>query len=119
MHNHHKPLIDALFECVNACEHCALESYSEQPLETNIHRLLLNRDCADLCTLTARFVARGSAYSQYLLAQCADVCRAYSKVCEESWAGMKHCQNCCVDACRRCEQACRAALMESVSPTAA
>ena len=63
----------------------------------------LNRDCADICALTTRFVARGSEHAQHLLTECAEICKAYGDECEQHAAHMEHyCE--CVEACRRCEQ---------------
>ena len=67
----------------------------------------LDRDCANICALTARLVARGSAHGQRLLRECAEVCKA----CGDECAKHAHRQRgqACADACRRWEEACRAA----------
>ena len=68
----------------------------------------LDRDCADICALTARYVARGSDHAKHLLSLCADICKACGDECAKH-THMQHCQE-CADACRRCEEACRAGM---------
>ena len=74
-----------------------------------VHCISLDRDCADICALLARFVARGSEHAPHLLKECAEICKACGDECEQHAAHMAHCKE-CAEACRRCEQACRAGL---------
>ena len=109
MHTENQRLLDALNACLAACEHCATAFLKEQDVKMMVRCIQLDRDCADLCALAARFVARGSAHVKPLLTLCAEICKACGDECAQH-THVRHCQE-CADACRRCEQACR----ESVS----
>jgi hypothetical protein len=103
-------LLDALNSCVAIREGCTASCQHEQDGSAAVSRSALDRDTADLCALTARFVARDSASAPPLLALCADMCRAYAtEAGAHNGLPASHCQQ-CISAWQRCEQACRAAL---------
>lgn len=104
-----QPLLDALNACLAACEHCATACLQEEDVKRMVGCIRLDRDCADLCALTARLVARGSEQAQAVLRVCADLCQACAQECEQHAAHMDHCRE-CAEACRRCEQACQTAM---------
>ena len=106
MHAQNQSLLDALNACIASCEHCATACLSEQDVQMMARCISLDRDCADICALTARFLARGSEHAQHLLRECAEICKACGDECEKHGAHMQHCKE-CAEACRRCEQACR------------
>lgn len=103
-----KSLLDALNDCIAACEHCASACLSEQDAKMMVGCIRLDCDCADICTITARLVTWGSAYAAALLRECAEICAACAAECGKH-AHMAHCKECAA-ACLRCEQACRAGL---------
>jgi hypothetical protein len=106
MHQQNQTLLDALNACIAACEHCATACLQEQDVQMMARCISLDRDCADVCALTARLVARGSEHAAHLLRECAEICRLCAEECEKHGAHSQHCQE-CAEACRRCEQACR------------
>ena len=97
-------LLESLMKCIAACERCA-DACLEDPGREHIGVLRLDRDCADSCTITARFVGRGSAYAQDLLMLCMTVCEACEQECskhhEEQFRE-------CAAACRQCRLNCEA-----------
>ncbi|HPF89556.1 MAG TPA: four-helix bundle copper-binding protein [Flavobacteriales bacterium] len=103
----HDDLIQRLNECIAACEHCADACLDETDPARMARCMRLDRDCADLCTLVLRFLARGSEHVNGLLVQCVMVCRA----CEQECAQHKnaHCQA-CARACLACHTACEEAI---------
>ncbi|UYZ64885.1 four-helix bundle copper-binding protein [Hymenobacter weizhouensis] len=105
MHQQHQQLLQALNECIAACEHCATACLQEDDVKMMVRCISLDRDCADICALTARFLARGSEHAQHLLRECAEICRACGQECEQHAAHAEHCRM-CAEACRRCEEAC-------------
>ena len=107
MHQQHQALLQALNACVAACEHCISSCLQEDDVQMMVRCISLDRDCADICALTARFVARGSAHAEHLLRACADMCHACYEECRQHQD--EHCQQ-CAEACRRCEEACRQGL---------
>ncbi len=62
-----------------------------------------DRDCADICRLTAAFLARGSVHGKHLLRECIEICRACGEECAKHHHD--HCQQ-CAEACFRCAEAC-------------
>ncbi|MFB9865300.1 four-helix bundle copper-binding protein [Rufibacter immobilis] len=105
MHNsQNRPVIDALQECILACEHCASACLQEEHVKMMARCIQLDRDCADICRLTATLLARGSVHGKHLLRECIEVCEACAAECAQH--DHDHCQA-CAEACRRCAEACR------------
>ncbi|MDQ2793754.1 MAG: four-helix bundle copper-binding protein [Bacteroidota bacterium] len=96
---HLQTQLDALNACVAACEHCSSACLQEPDVPLMARCISLTRDCADVCTLTARLLARGSAQAEHLLQECAEICRACAEECAKH--AHRHCQE-CAEACRRC-----------------
>ena len=99
MNAHTQSQLDALNACVAACEHCSTACLQEPDVQMMVRCISLTRDCADVCALTARFVARGSEHAAHLLTACAEICRACADECAKH--EHRHCQE-CAEACRRC-----------------
>ena len=89
-------------EAAQVCEWCADECLGSQDMEACAR---LCRDVADLTSLHARFMARGSDYSDQLTKACAEACEDCADECERHDAN--HCQTCaavlreCAESCRR------------------
>ncbi|WP_426491483.1 four-helix bundle copper-binding protein [Hymenobacter sp. 102] len=86
MHTQNQSLLDALNACIAACEHCATACLQEDNVKMMARCVLLDRDCADICALTARFTARGSEHAAHLLRECAEICKACADECEKHGA---------------------------------
>ncbi|MDF7813855.1 four-helix bundle copper-binding protein [Hymenobacter sp. YC55] len=102
-----QPLLDALQACVAACEQCASACLREDDVQMMVPCITLDRDCADICALAARLLARNSPHATHLLGECAEICRLCGAECAQHAA--PHCQECAA-ACRRGEEACRQAM---------
>jgi hypothetical protein len=65
----------------------------------------MSRDCADVCALTARVLARRGPTWRVMCDACARSCEACAKICSDN----KDCECCttCVKTCRACAKACR------------
>ena len=107
-HQENKQLLDALHACIAACDHCATACLEEENVKDMAACIKSDLDCADICALTARLIARGSAHGKHLLKECIEVCEACAAECEKHADHMDHCRE-CAEACRRCAEACRAA----------
>lgn len=99
-------LLSALNNCINACNHCAASCLQEQDVKMMVECIKTDLDCADICTLVAKLVARGSAHAQHLLKECIEVCEACAAECEKHAEHMEHCRA-CAETCRKCAEACR------------
>jgi hypothetical protein len=97
-------LLEALGKCAAACNHCATACLNEEDVHMLNRCIRLDLDCADICRLTAAFVARGSEHANHLLKECAEICEACAEECEKH-AHMEHCRL-CAEACHHCADAC-------------
>lgn len=102
-------LVQAAAECVYTCTTCADACLEEDDPAALRHCIRLDLDCAEICAVTARLIARPGAQDQNLLrAQldaCATACRACADECEQHAGHMEHCRI-CAEACRACADAC-------------
>ena len=102
--------IDALSDCIQACDADTAADLSEQSVAEMIRCIRLCLDCADVCTATAGVLSRQTAYdpivTRPLLEACIAICRSCGDECERHARHHAHCRI-CSEACRRCEQACR------------
>jgi hypothetical protein len=102
--------IDALSDCVQACNADTDADLDEHDLTDMVRCIRLCLDCVDVCTATAgvisRPVERDAGVVRPLLESCVAVCRSCGDECERHAAMHAHCRV-CAEACRRCEQACR------------
>ncbi len=105
-HKEHQQHITILNECAVACNHCATACLEEQNIQILARCIKLDLDCADICTLTATWLARGSQHAMHIMKECAEICRACADECEKH-SDMEHCKE-CADACRRCAEECSA-----------
>ena len=90
-------------EAAAACERCADESAPHGSEMVECVRLC--RDVADVASLHARALARGSAHREALAGLCATVCEDCADECDRH--DHDHCRA-CVDVLRECAEACEA-----------
>ncbi|WP_051718905.1 four-helix bundle copper-binding protein [Hymenobacter sp. IS2118] len=100
-----RAVIDALSRCIAACEMCADACLDENDTKMMVPCIRLDRDCADICRLTAAFIARGSDHAQHVLKECMEICQKCHDECSQHQHD--HCQQCAA-ACKACLEACRA-----------
>ncbi|MTV50579.1 four-helix bundle copper-binding protein [Heliobacillus mobilis] len=101
---HHSRLLDTIQNCEATCEHMVTHVACLHDVRQRSRQLLLLRDCADICGLTAKFVARRSPFAQQLAHVCACICEACGKECcrfpdRES----QECAQICFHCARECE----------------
>lgn len=94
-----------LIKCITACEACATACLQEDDVKMMARCIMLDRDCADICMLTAKFVARSSDHAKHVMRECIEICRLCEQECRKHDAD--HCQH-CADICRECADACEA-----------
>jgi hypothetical protein len=102
-------LVQAAAECTFTCTTCADACLEEDDPAEMRKCIRLNLDCAEICSMTAKLIARPGEQDQNLLrAQldaCAAACRACAEECEHHADEMEHCRI-CAEACRACAEAC-------------
>ena len=105
--------IDAASECAVACSACASACLSEPDAAQMAQCVRDDLDCADLCGVTARHLARLNASDKQLtlavLAACIEACVQCAGSCAPHRDHHEHCRL-CEQACNRCEAACQALL---------
>ena len=104
----YQSVIEALNACAAACDHCYDACFQEQDLHMMARCIRLDRDCAEICKMTASALARNSETAKTLLQACADICRECGTECAKH-NQHEHCRQ-CAEACQACEKACRAAV---------
>ncbi len=105
--------IDAANACAVICSACASACLSEDDPKAMATCIRDDLDCADVCGVTARHLARLNASDKQLtvslLAACIEACVQCAASCEPHKDHHEHCRL-CLEACRRCEDACQALL---------
>lgn len=102
------PCIDACVAAAFACTACADACLAESQLDMLRHCVRLDMQCADICAVTARVLARAfdgeKAVFRAQVEACALACAACATECERH--SHEHCAR-CAEACRKCETKCR------------
>ena len=105
--------IDAAGACAVVCSACASACLSEDDPAAMATCVRDDLDCADLCGVTARHLARLNASDKQLtvsiLTACIQACVQCASSCAPHRDHHEHCKL-CEQACRACEQACQALL---------
>ena len=93
--------------CARACTACADACLAEEHVERLAACVRLDLDCADVCDVTGRLVARstpdGADLTRAQVEACALACAACAAECERHADEHEHCRL-CAEACRACEQ---------------
>jgi hypothetical protein len=110
---HHRLESKEMRQCLELCGQCAAacERTSTHCLTmggqhvTPDHQNVL-RDCADICSTAACFLARGSERHTETCRLCAEICEACAKECERLGSGDEMMTE-CAKICRDCAESCR------------
>ena len=62
-HEKYASCIEACQDCAAECEHCATACLQEDDVKMMERCIRLDRDCADMCSLAAQFMARDSEFA--------------------------------------------------------
>ncbi|KIY23688.1 ferredoxin [Mesobacillus subterraneus] len=98
-------LLHTIQHCEATCEDMVTHLIGLQNDDRRDVQILLLRDCADMCTLMAKYLARNSFFSKTLANICAYICEQCAMECSKYPDQMS--QN-CAQVCQHCAQACRA-----------
>ena len=102
-------MVKAATECAMVCTTCA-DACLEEPNPAHMRLCIRNnQDCADLCALVARLIARPGPQDadmlHAVLTACATMCRTCATECATHGEHMEHCRI-CAEVCRDCADAC-------------
>jgi hypothetical protein len=99
--------VRACFECVEICTACADACIAEA--DTSLGKCIrLNLDCADVCDVTGRLLARPAHTDAPMLRAQLEACALACRACGDECARHRHMEHCriCADACERCASIC-------------
>ncbi len=96
-------ILTKLNDCITACNNCYAACLREEQVGHMADCIITDRECADVCTLTAQFVATDSRFADKMLQLCKSICITCEEICRAHPAD--HCQK-CADACHQCHLAC-------------
>lgn len=103
MHHHHH-ILKTLQECEVTCEHMITMIAKKPDINRRTRQLLLLRDCADICTFTAKYIARTSLFAKGLASLCATVCENCGNECSRfPDPESQHCATTCFNCARECK----------------
>src|SRR5205085_1292405 len=97
-------ILPELNACVIACNVCYNACLNEEDVSMMARCIELNRECADICQLTASVLSRESENADKYLKLCADICEVCADECKKH--DMGHCRD-CARACSNCSVLCR------------
>lgn len=101
----HERLVNVIQDCEAVCEHMTTHLKRRPDVQMRTRQLMLLRDCADICGLTAKYVARNSAFARHAAHLCAMICEACGAECARF--PDPESQN-CAQVCMNCARECRA-----------
>ena len=97
-------IIQELNACAAACNACYTACLNEEDVSMMTRCIELDRECADICQLTASILSRDSENADKYLKLCADICDICADECKKH--DMYHCRE-CARACSNCASLCR------------
>jgi hypothetical protein len=107
--------VRTIFECADACLTCADACLAEEQVQELVRCIRLNLDCAEICEVTGKILARQTEPDPELiraqLQACIAACRSCAAECDRHAQMHEHCGICAV-ACRECEEVCMKMLEE-------
>ncbi len=98
-------IVGTIQNCEATCE--SMTDYIERrpDVNTRIKQLKLLRDCADICGLTAKFIARKSAFSNSVAGLCAYICEICGAECAKyPDAESQNCSKICMNCAKECKE---------------
>jgi hypothetical protein len=99
----HTEILRELNACVTLCNYCYSACLNEKEVSLFARCIELDRECAEICQLTASIVLRDSENANHFLSLCAIICEACAEECEKH--DSEHCKK-CAHVCRSCAAMC-------------
>lgn len=101
----HEELVAVIQDCEAHCEHMTNHLKHHAKERGRARQAMLLRDCADICGLTAKFIARGAMFSRQAAGFCAMICEVCGNECARFPDPMSQS---CAEVCLACADHCRA-----------
>lgn len=101
MSHHH--VLKTVRKCASTCEEMVSMLLAMPDLSARRMQLRLLEDCADICHLTVKYMARQSAFAKRIANLCASVCESCGHECARfPDAESQRCARICLDCAREC-----------------
>ncbi|AOT73016.1 ferredoxin [Geosporobacter ferrireducens] len=98
-------MVETIQNCEAVCEHMTTHLKHRYDIHYRVRQLQFLRDCADICGLTAKFIARNSCFAKQAATLCAYIC----EVCGAECARFPDAESqSCAQICMHCARECRA-----------
>lgn len=96
-------LLSMVQHCEAVCENTFAAVLGMYDGQTRAAQLQLLHDCMDVCSLTAKYIARASTFAKHLAAVCAHVCEMCGNHClMHPDPQSQHCGQVCLECAREC-----------------
>ena len=97
-------LIERLSICQAKCNYCFNACLKEEDVKMMVRCIKLDKECAEICSITLSQIASDSEFKREILQLCAKACEECANECKKH--SYPHCQKCAA-ACEECAEACR------------
>jgi len=97
--------IQNCIQCSQVCEQVLQHCLEKGGMHSELRHIRLLQDCSEICSLSAKFMIRGSEFHTRTCGICAEVCLACALDCERM--GEDDMMKACADVCRRCADTCQ------------
>ncbi len=102
-HHRHHQVMKTIVECGLHCQHMITLMTKRPDVNMRSRQILLLGDCADICALTATYIARGSVFGKGIADFCATVCDTCASECSRfPDQDSQHCATICMNCAAEC-----------------
>jgi hypothetical protein len=102
--HHHYSLLTTIQHCEATCEHMITHLVQQRHHDSRDMQIQLLRDCADICTLMAKCLARESINSKVIAETCAYICQLCGTECSKFPDMMSQtCAHTCLNCAKECK----------------
>lgn len=102
-HYMHEELVNTIQECEATCEHMTNHVLKLPDIQKRTKQVMLLNECADICGLTAKYIARGAMFSKHAAQLCACICETCGEECSRFKDEMsQECAQICMHCAREC-----------------
>lgn len=103
-YDYHSNLVMTINHCEATCENMITMVNGFHDCDDRVKQVRLLRDCADICTLTAKFIARNSIFARQIANLCAYICQMCGKECLRfKDSESQNCGRVCLNCARECQ----------------
>lgn len=96
-----KELISQLYLCAATCDACYKGCLTEKDKDKLQRCMMLDKECYEICRLTASLLEINSENADKFLKLCAEICASCAQECDHH--KYEHCQRCAA-VCRKCSE---------------